>query len=408
LQNPKNDRDYCFKTLAKRMPSVILQHPAQETVKTFYMVKTWAMIPFFKNVRNFLFPVIEEALESSLTEKEQLFFDTLALCDVGRFMVPLHWGGNGRKPHSRQRIFNFLVLKATLNFVTTKQALATVKASSRYRMMCGWERPSDVPDETVVSRANKQFAEMGLNDHVHEAIIKAHAATAKTEVIARDSVPVPVREKAVVKVLEAKPEVAPKKRGRPCKGEMRAPPLPSNLEIQAGRTLDENLDAIPTDCDWAGKRNGQGVTEQWKGLKMHADVSSDGVPLACLFSSASVHDSQCDIPLTQLGMKRFKTCVLLKDAAYDAEAIRTFTGSVGMIEITDSNPRRGEKRLFTEAEQEVYKGRTGAERLFSHLDSHGLNNVRVRGYAKTKLHVMFGVLIVTAYHLVQRASELLC
>jgi hypothetical protein len=363
---------------------------------------------FFKNVKNFLFPLIEQGLDSPLTAKEELFFNTLALCDAGRFLVPLQWCGNGRKPHSRQAIFKLLVLKATLNFVTTKQALAAVKASSRYRMMCGWERLSDVPDETVVSRAYKQFAEMGLNDHVHEAVIKAHAANVNTEVVARDSVPVPVREKAAVKIPQEKTDATPKKRGRPCLGEVRPPPPPSNLVIQAGRTLAENLDAMPTGCDWGAKRNGQGVKEQWKGMKMHADVSSDGVPLACLFTSASVHDSQCDIPLTQLGLKRFKMCVLLKDAAYDAEAIRTFTGSVGVIEITDSNPRRGEKRRFTEAEQEIYKGRSGAERLFSHLDSHGLNNVRVRGNAKVKLHVMFGILVVTTFHLVQRASEMLC
>ncbi len=368
-----------------------------------------SILTLFYNVRNTLFPVIEKELSSALTEKEQLFVNILVLCEADRFLVPYCWCGNGRKPHSRHLIFNLLVLKAVMNFGTTKQALATVKACPRYRLLCGWEHASEVPDESVVSRAFGRFAEAGIADRIHAAMIKSYAANAHTEVVARDSVPVKVRESVAKQELAVEPkQEQPKKRGRPRKGEERPPPPPSNIEVQASRSLAENLALLPQECGWGVKRNGQGIKEKWKGYKLHADVAMDGVPLVCQFSSASMHDSQCDIPLTQAGLERFIGCIQLKDAAYDAAAIRKFSADSGLTAIIDRNKRSGENKAFSEVEAEIYKGRSGAERLFSHLGNHGLNNVRVRGYAKVTQHVMFGVLVVTTFHLIRRVAEMLC
>ena len=50
--------------------------------------------------------------------------------------------------------------------------------------------------------------------------------------------------------------------------------------------------AIPKACHWGGKTNSQRKYEYWKGYKLHVSVVSGGLPVACLLTSASVHDSQ--------------------------------------------------------------------------------------------------------------------
>lgn len=121
------------------------------------------------------------------------------------------------------------------------------------------------------------------------------------------------------------------------------------------------------------------------------------VPLLCVTTSASVHDSQVVIPM----MKRVASTVTglydLMDSAYDAPSIREVSESLGHVAIIDQNPRRGEKANFAPAECIRYRERSNAERGNSRLkDSFGLRVVRVRGNAKVHLHIMFGVLALFA------------
>lgn len=121
------------------------------------------------------------------------------------------------------------------------------------------------------------------------------------------------------------------------------------------------------------------------------------VPLLCVTTSASVHDSQVVIPM----MKRISPVVTslydLMDSAYDAPSIRKVSESLGHVAIIDQNPRRGHKANFAPAECVRYRERSNAERGNSRLkDSFGLRVVRVRGNAKVHLHIMFGVLALFA------------
>ena len=96
----------------------------------------------------------------------------------------------------------------------------------------------------------------------------------------------------------------------------------------------------------------------------------------------------------------------LADAGYDAAEIRQ--ASVGMqhVPIIDRNPRRGEKNVddkggrtvgIIDATTRRYFVRSGIERVFSHLhEAHGGKFVRVRGNRKVFLHLMFGLIVVTA------------
>lgn len=121
------------------------------------------------------------------------------------------------------------------------------------------------------------------------------------------------------------------------------------------------------------------------------------IPLLCVTTSASVHDSQSAIPM----MKTLAPCVTslydLMDSAYDAPGIRQVSACLGHVALIDQNPRRGEKVDFGPAETLRYRERSNAERGNSRLkDSFGLRAIYVRGHAKVDLHIHLAVLVLFA------------
>ena len=112
------------------------------------------------------------------------------------------------------------------------------------------------------------------------------------------------------------------------------------LELQVNRMLADNLDDLPHGCDWGGKRDSNGKTSYWFGYKLHLTIADGGVPLAAVLSSASLHDSQAEIPLMQMSSERATILYDLADSAYDAEEIKTFSEKLGHVPIIDPNPGR--------------------------------------------------------------------
>ena len=117
-------------------------------------------------------------------------------------------------------------------------------------------------------------------------------------------------------------------RGRPRQGEPRPKEL-RRLERQASMTLEEMLEDLPKVCDIGVKRNAKGHQESWTGYKLHIDAIDGGIPVSCLLTSASVHDSQAAIPLARLTASRVDSLYDLMDSAYDAPEIRAFSEKLG-------------------------------------------------------------------------------
>ena len=97
-----------------------------------------------------------------------------------------------------------------------------------------------------------------------------------------------------------------RKRGRPRKGEERPPKDKTRLERQAAgdMTLEQMLDDLPKNCDRGAKVNAQGFRNAWVGYKFHIDAIDTGIPVVCILTSASVHDSQVAIPLANITGQR--------------------------------------------------------------------------------------------------------
>ena len=211
-----------------------------------------------------------------------------------------------------------------------------------------------------------------------------------------DSAPVPVRAKAANRkrvLSELEPD---------------QPEPGSRLEWQAGQDADTALEELPQDCDWGTKRDAHGKPRHWKGGKIHAAVTDDGIPVAIAYTSASLHDSQAMIPLMKKASERVPHIHDLADAAYDSETIRESSVEEGNQPIIDCNRRKADEApKMTEAELEAYKARGNDERLFAHLlDAHGGRHVRVRDPKKVWQHLMYGVLVVVVEQTMR--SAMLC
>ena len=171
----------------------------------------------------------------------------------------------------------------------------------------------------------------------------------------------------------------------------------TRLELQITMGLDEMLANLPKACDVGCKKNSKGFIVSWKGYKLHIDTADGDLPISAILTSASVHDSQVALPLSQITEQRIIHYYDLMDTAYDSKIIRDYSISKGRVALIDFN-HRGPKdtRSFEKHEVQRYKARSGAERVNSQLkDNFGGSLIRVKGHTKIMCHLMFGLLALT-------------
>ncbi|OIO67142.1 MAG: IS5/IS1182 family transposase [Zetaproteobacteria bacterium CG17_big_fil_post_rev_8_21_14_2_50_50_13] len=357
-------------------------------------------------IQGSLFPWLQEEL-GALTEKQQQLVTILELIRIEEH-VNDYYGGVGRPPKSRAAIARAFIAKMVYNMPTTRMLLERLESDKTLRSLCGWEYRYQIPHESVFSRANQDFSESRLPERVHEAMIQSRYAQEIIGHISRDSTAIHAREKAVKKESSSKPEA--KKRGHPKKGEER-PKEMTRIERQAaGMPLAAMLEDLPKPCDVGTKQNSKGYKSSWIGYKLHIDAADGGIPITCLLSSASLHDSQAAIPLAEITSKRVCNLYDLMDAAYDAPGIHSHSRTLGHVPIIDSNPRTTERKQAMAAENKArattslkpaeavrYNERSTVERVNGRLkDEFGGRHLRVRGHAKVMCHLMFGILALTA------------
>jgi hypothetical protein len=312
------------------------------------------------------------------------------------------WGGCGRPAHDRGMFASAFVAKAVLGISTTAGLIERLIMDRALKRICGFSMWSKLPSEATFSRAFAEFAEAGLAERTHAALVKEMLGEQLIGHISRDGTAIEAREKPVKR--EKTPETAPavpKKRGRPCKGEVREVKQ-GKLELQRGKSLTELLKELPRECDYGNKCNAQGYKNGWNGYKLHIDTTDCGVPVSALLSSASMHDSLAAMPLAMMTAERVTNCYDLMDAAYCSSVLREHSRSLGHVPLIDHNPRKGEKIEFTASEAQRYKERSQAERTNARLkDDFGGRHVRVRGNGKVMSHLMFGMLALTAEQLMR-------
>jgi hypothetical protein len=304
------------------------------------------------------------------------------------------------------------VAKAVYQIKTTKMLIDRLGSDKSLRQICGWERKGQIPSESTFSRAFSEFAESELPSRVHMALIVKTHKDRLVGHISRDSTAIEAREKPVKAEKSKKPKRKP---GRPKKGEEQ-PKEEKRLERQTRMSLLQMLADLPRQCNVGTKRDSKGYKTSWIGYKLHVDVADGGIPVSCLLTSASLHDSQVALPLATITNERTTNLYDLMDSAYDAPEIKEHSRLLGHVPIIDINPRSttGLKQELADeakrqrlighryAEDVRYNERSTAERAMGRIkDDFGGDDIRVRGEKKVMCHLMFGILALTVDQLIR-------
>ena len=368
---------------------------------------------YWLHIQEELLPWLDDTTCGPLNGHHRQLVSVLGMVRIEAFVAGWH-GLPGRPPCERAVLARAFIAKAVFNIPTTSLLIEMLSADKTLRRLCGWQRAGEVPSESTFSRAFAEFAASALPSRLHEALIQDTHSDRLVGHISRDSTAIEGREKPA---KSDKPAPAPKpklKRGRPRKGELRPPPPPSRIERQRGMTLAAMLADLPRACDVGAKRNAKGFSETWIGYKLHIDTADGEIPISCVLTAASVHDSQVAIPLATITAGRVTNLYDLMDSAYDVAAIKQHSRDLNHVPIIDINPRAtpGLKQELAEeakrlrrvghrmAEQVRYGERSAAERVNGGLkDNHGGRTVRVRGPDKVMCHLMFEVLSFTVLQL---------
>jgi hypothetical protein len=372
---------------------------------------------YWLHIQEELLPWLDDTTCGPLSGHHQQLVTVLGMVRIEAFVSGWH-ELPGRPPSERAALARAFIAKAVFNIPTTSLLIEMLSADKTLRRLCGWQRAGAVPSESTFSRAFAEFAASALPSRLHEALIQDTHADRLVGHISRDSTAIEAREKPAKSGSPAPaPAPAPKpRRGRPRKGEIRPAPPPSRIERQRGMTLAAMLADLPRACDVGAKRNAKGFKETWIGYKLHIDSADGEIPISCVLTAASVHDSQVAIPLATITAGRVTNLYDLMDSAYDVAAIKQHSRDLNHVPIIDINPRAtpGLKQELADeakrlrrvghrmAEQVRYGERSAAERVNGGLkDNHGGRTVRVRGPDKVMCHLMFGILSFTVLQLVR-------
>ena len=368
---------------------------------------------YWLNIQASLFPWLQEEL-GELTAKQQQLVTTLDVIRLEEH-ISSYFRWPGRPKSDRVAIGRSFVAKAVFNSSSTKMLRERMLSDPSTRRICGWEKRSDVPSEATFSRAFAEFAQSSLPKKVHLALIDTTHRQLLVGHMSRDSTKITAREKPTRKPKQKKKK---KKRGRPRMDEQpKVQSKPTRLERQLNEyTLPEMLADLPKVCDVGTKKNSKGYKESWIGYKLHIDAADGQIPISCVLTSASVHDSQVAIPLAEITAQRTTNLYDLMDSAYDAPEIKEHSKRLNHVPIIDVNPRR-DKQLKTELLAETrrqkmlhlphpervrYRERSTVERVNGRLkDEFGCRKIMVKGHQKVMCHLMFGVLALTADQLMK-------
>jgi len=368
---------------------------------------------FWSRVCGSLFPQLEESI-GSLTGKHKKLIAILEMSRVEEFIVDYR-GMPWRPPKDRAQIGRAFVGKMVYNLDTTRALMDRLDSDPRFKQICGWDSGTPLPSESKFSRVFAEFAATQLPARIHEALVHRSHRDRLVGHISRDGTEIEARERPARKAKSNKGQPK-RKRGRPKNGEQPPPREPARLEQQPHWSLEQCLEELPKACDVGTKRNSKGHKETWIGYALHIDTADGDLPLSCVLTSASLHDSQVAIPLAKMTAARVTNLYDLMDSAYDAAAIKNYSTSLGHVPIIDINPRANAafkdelsqeaKRLrnigFKMPKTVRYNHRSSAERVNGRLkDEFGGRNIRVRGNAKVFCHLMFGVLALTVDQLLR-------
>ena len=107
------------------------------------------------------------------------------------------------------------------------------------------------------------------------------------------------------------------------------------------------LGELPRHCSLGVKKSSKGHQQYWRGYKLHLDVADGQIPITCLLTAASLHDSQAAIPMATLTAQRVTSLYDLMDCAYDANEIHAHSSSLGHVPLIAPHDARTDSQTCT-------------------------------------------------------------
>ena len=206
----------------------------------------------------------------------------LEVVEIEKYVAHLNNSWAGRPPEDRCPLARSFVAKAVYNLDNTRMLIDLLHNMPPLRKIFGFVQRNDIPSESTFSRAFAEFVTSGLGDAMHAALVDTHLSDELIGHVARDATAIEGNERPLKK---GKKQKAPKKRGRPKKGEVREPKEKTRLAVQVNQSPSEALQDIPVSCDIGAKKNSQGYKETWIGYKLHIDTACNGLPLTAVLTS---------------------------------------------------------------------------------------------------------------------------
>lgn len=138
----------------------------------------------------------------ALTPKLVQVVHTLEWARIEEF-VSSTWGGCGRPEHDRGVLASAFVAKAVLGISTTAGLIERLAMNRVLKRICGFSMWRKLPSESTFSRAFAEFAEAGLAERAHVALVKETLGEQLIGHISRDGTAIEAREKPAKRTEES-------------------------------------------------------------------------------------------------------------------------------------------------------------------------------------------------------------
>ena len=196
------------------------------------------------------------------------------------------------------RLARAFLAKAVCDLPTTRSLIDRLHCDRVLRQLCGWLHRGEVPSEATFS-AGFRGVRRGRPDGARS---RCHRQTGVRQSYRRSSVPGldggrGPRESGSEAGPEGRGETPPGPSAQRRGSEKAAHPPAASAKDDAGRDDRGSALGLPTS---ASRRTAGAAAVSGKGYKLHADVADGGIPVSCLLTSASLHDSQAALPLAAM------------------------------------------------------------------------------------------------------------
>jgi transposase len=159
------------------------------------------LAPYWKQVREKLFPLLQEQTGLELTEKLKVLAQILEIVRIENLVAEPKRGKRGGQEIDRRPLARAFLAKGFFNLSQTRALKEQLDQCPALRKLCGMKRS---PSEATFSRAFCQFSQMGLGQLAHAALVEKFVSPQLVMHVSHDSTALEAREKAIKKVKPPK------------------------------------------------------------------------------------------------------------------------------------------------------------------------------------------------------------